>query len=86
MGLPAMAHAAFRDGVCALGRMLPVTVQTANLGFVFCSAVSDGFNLLGMADHTLSIGQNGNRRGWPCGPCTSGWWPNARFLLTTKAT
>jgi hypothetical protein len=42
MRLPAVAHATFRYGVCALGRMLLVTVQTANLGFVFGPAVPYG--------------------------------------------
>jgi hypothetical protein len=55
MGLPLVAHAALRYGICPLWRMLYMAVHTAHLGFVFLSARSYGFGLLGVTMDTLRV-------------------------------
>lgn len=57
MRLAAMAHATLWYGIRTLWRVFAVTVQTADLGLVFLSALSYGLGLLWMAHDTQGVGQ-----------------------------
>jgi hypothetical protein len=88
MRFAAMASAALRYGICPLGRVLLVAIQTPDFCFVFPSAGVYGLRLLGMAQDTLRIGQRrdlGGSRLDSAGCLRArGRGPNACPLFTSK--